>query len=176
MRSERSPSAGPARPGSTPAADAVDFARRERLEQAAAGHVHAATEAALGAVGLTGRLVEPEVVSRAEQAVRLLLRAVLSEMVQGGLSVEDAARLATTVADAGTTVPADELLRAARTTGVDVVVQALRGEAGLTRREEARLRDAAVRLVSSVTVRHHASLPTDTEVLRRLRSSGSDLR
>lgn len=151
--------------------------RRELLERTAIGALPLAAEQAVeahrGEVAVGGGPHTPRMLRSAAGEV---LRAVLAELVQGGLGVGHAAAVRRRLDAAAEATDVRELLRIVCTVGVDVLTEHLRHRAALTSEEEARLRESASRVAAALGGDEVRVVPDDRQVLRRLQHTGVDLR
>ena len=167
----------PLPPALVRAPEALGVDRREALERAGLGALQAAADAAVEAhAALASPSDGPDIPRLLHEAATEVLRAVLAELVQGGLAIDQCAVVQARLDAVAPAVEVRELLRVVRTVGIDVVVEHLEQRAHLSRDEEARLRESASRVVTALTGDGVRILPDDRQVLRRLQRTGVDLR
>ncbi len=155
-----------------------DIDRRELLEAEAAGVVRLAVDAVERAwrdrsADTAPSSADVDVLRRFADA---LLRAVLVDFVQSGLGVDRRAGLLRSAAVAAPLVDLSEYLRTVRVVGLDALVDHLERYAALTRAEHLRLRASAERVSGQIVGDDAIETPERIEVLRRLQSTGVDLR
>lgn len=159
----------------------IDIDRRELLEREASAALPAAVrdvEAAWRQVAGEPQMAGdggPDALRALRKFTEALLRAVLTYYVQSGLSVRQRQELIQRFDRVTPRFDGSEVLRTARLVGFETLRQHLRDGAGLSRAEYLRLRTSAehvAALVSGIM----APPPRHTDVLRRLQSTGYDLR
>lgn len=105
-----------------------------------------------------------------------LLRATLTYFVQSGLRVRDRERLVRQLRYLSHRLDMREYVRTVQLVGIETLVRHLNDEVGLRRGEQSHLRSSAERVAMIMTSAQGNDPPTQVDVLRRLQSTGFDLR
>jgi hypothetical protein len=161
-----------------------DIDRRELLEATALGGLPQAVADVERAWGRAsgGRAMDPDVAVVTRDVTESLLSAGLTYFVQSGLRARDRQRLVRQLRYVSHRLNVLEYVRTVRLVGVETLLRHLdheiaeMAESALTRGEQLALRSSAERVAMIVTGTKADEPPARIDVLRRLQSTGFDLR
>lgn len=118
----------------------------------------------------------PDAIPALREFTLVMLQATMTHFVQSGLSVGQRTRLLRAVRVAGHRMDTNELVRTVRLVGLEALRRRLSGDLQLTRLEYLRLRSSAERVADSILDTVSEEAPDRADILKRLQSTGSDLR